>query len=145
MDANNLLNRVFSKMLARASLCFSLGLLGIANAYSQTTTSYFYLDQYGNPVYSDKPPPKKKNFTSKSIQPVNTTNWENTTKAPTNTPIKPKQSNKKQESPKLVQCQQIDNSIKKTEARLRLKLAVSEFDQLKLKLTKLRWQKQTKC
>lgn len=104
---------------------------------------YVYKDSMGIQHYSDKPP-LNKDFKTHQARPIDTIKWKKTeTKLKIEKQDKPKPSPKK--SDKKQKCWQLKAEISKTNDMLQTKLKAKEFDLLKYKLNKIRWEYQKHC
>ncbi|WP_444994147.1 DUF4124 domain-containing protein [Aliikangiella sp. IMCC44359] len=130
-------------MMYKNLLCtLTLTLLAL---FSTTTIAkiYVYKDSAGIYHYSDKPP-LSVNFKIYQTRQIDTIRWE---KTDTKLIIKRKNKQKSyaQEPDVQQKCQQLKIEISKVTEMLRTKLKVKEFDQLKYKQNKIRWEYQKYC
>lgn len=107
---------------------------------------YVSKDQFGNLVYSDKPPLDAKYKTQKAVK-IKTVNWKETIprKIKKTKKKRGKKTSSKQAKVTQGRCNVLKNKIKEYEESLSNRLEAAEFDSLKKKLSDARWKYRSKC
>lgn len=109
---------------------------------------YLYKDQFGNLVYSDKPP-EKLDFDKKTANKLQVTQWNKVNKpkfkAAKKHKTKTKKSSKANASSSSTNCKSLTQKITSLERKLGNRLEASEFDKAKTQLSEARWQFRKKC
>ena len=137
---------------ALISVTFTFALYSVHSYGSSSEVSekqlYVSKDQHGNKVFSDRQPKLGEYETKQQLQ-ILTVIWvkpKSQTKLKLSNKTKKKRS--KTKSNKLLEqhtCQKLFDEMNSLEMQLEYKQKASQFDSVKKRLRKARWQYQTKC
>lgn len=128
------------------TLLFST-LVWVSPVHATINSVFAYTDKNGNKVYSDKRPSINE-FVELEIEPIETVAWissELKIKTISTKPLKRKQPESKTAFNKKEYCFKAKLELEKTKTALATRQKPEKFDQLKSKLSELRWQYRQKC
>lgn len=118
----------------------------LSNNLTASDKLYISKDEFGNLVYSDKPPVNT-SYRSQEAEEIKTIDWKQTTLSKSKK-TKKKRSKKpraKRTKVKLSRCSTLKTEIRDYEEKLAHRIEAGEFDSIKKKLSDVRWKYQTKC